>query len=387
MKFTIETKVLDGMLSAARGVIATKSTWDVMKSVRIEAFAGKIELRATDAAKELTIIGKADVADQGSVLIEHGPLADWVKTLHAGSQVLIETDGDCIVSKSGRSRHRLPCMPLDTFPSFPPAEDSVRFILPGTQLLRMFKMTVGSASTDETTYMLCGVYLHRRDGFLRCCATNKNVIAISGTPEPEAIEDLEGTILPTASVRALMPLLEASGDLNIEIGTNLAVFETEQWKIATKLIDAEFPNTSHLENPTTQHLILADAEEFTASIRRVAIASELTEKKIRRIRLETDSEPGGPSLLTISADAKGANESVDQVDIELQGAPVRISFNSIHLRDVLGAFNFGRIEMHLSVGMKSMILRSPDAPSCDRAIIAPLRDSHSSPQSDAGEDA
>lgn len=368
MKFTIETGTLQGLLSAARATIGRASTIPVLTYIRLEALAaGKIELRATDLDKELTLSGAAQVSAPGVILAEHAPLADWVKTLAEGSQIEIEATETGLVARCGRARHRVPALPESDFPASPEMIDPIRFEMASSDLARMLRLTLPAVSSEETAYYLCGVHLVRRGDYLRAEATNKHLLSIVGCRLPPDAEAMPAMILPTLGARAILGLIDGTGTLRIGASENRLLVETEHWRFASKLIEGDYPDMPQMEaRVAPNRSVEIGGAALAAAVRRVTVAAELVEKRVRAVRIEFTA-----AEVRVSAGTTGVNESEDSVDAQLTGDPVSMAFNSAYLRDLLDTHKFDRLVVGIEDAVKPILLREQGAPPCDCAILMP----------------
>src|SRR5690606_26192140 len=116
----------------------------------------------------------------------------------AGGDVTLEHDGNTLTVKSGRSRFKLPTLPVDDFPDLTAGEFAATF---EADLSSVFGAVQFAVSTEETRYYLNGVYLHNPGSSLTAVATDGHRLACVTR---ETVGDIPPVIVPSKTV-ALWP--------------------------------------------------------------------------------------------------------------------------------------------------------------------------------------
>ena len=125
-------------------------------------------LKATAVEFVVDALDRRVVASAPVTVLERGEaaarcisLAGVLAGLRPDQAVRLVRDGDDVVISAGRSRFRIPGLPLDNLPQSAELEAaSAEFSLDAEDVLHLIEATSYAASNEETRYYFNGVYLH-----------------------------------------------------------------------------------------------------------------------------------------------------------------------------------------------------------------------------------
>ena len=154
---------------------------------------------------------KAEVVKEGSLTIPAKTFSDFVKTLPDNQEIKISTeDGTKMEVKSGKTRCVLLGLPKEDFPVLPEFPEENAVVMEAKVLLEMIRKTSFAASTDETRYILNGVYFMLDKGTARMVATDGRRLAFMARPVQEK-KTAVAVIIPSKAIREVERLLVTEG--------------------------------------------------------------------------------------------------------------------------------------------------------------------------------
>src|SRR5262249_26705808 len=128
--------------------------------------------------RRIAVNAAASVAEPGEASARCTALAGVLSGLDPNRNVTIETSGDGILVRSGKSRFAIAGLPIDMLPQSGELVDpAASFDLDAEQLRRMLELCAHAISTEETRYYLNGLYLHIADKTLRGVAADGHRLA------------------------------------------------------------------------------------------------------------------------------------------------------------------------------------------------------------------
>lgn len=340
MKLILERSDALAALTRVTGVVARKSNVPILNNVLISAADNKITFRATDLDMEATTSCPAVVIEPGELTVDAGKLREVVASAAAGSEIsmeLDESDDPRLVVKSGHSRFKLPVIGADSFPSIPDEGWTDEIKIKASDIRGLFESTIPSASTEFTRYYLCGVYLHVNDGRLRTVATNGHHLTYRDGPKSKS--KIKGEIIPSKAITEIVKAIkDYDGDVVFSVKDGRAVrLVVGDYSFVSKVVDGNFPDYKRVIPSDVPTIARLDSASVLVAIRRAAIAAD---DKIRSVLL--DLSPG-----TLTVRARGKAEAQDEVEIEYDGEPITLSFNSGYVIGILER-NEGTVEVRLS---------------------------------------
>ena len=242
MKFTITKEDFLEGLQQVQHVVSSRTTLPILSNVLIEADGSSLRLTTTDLDVGVTGSVKANVKQSGSTTLPARRLAGIVRELPA-NEVSVEVDSKNTASiRSGPSFFKILGLAKDEFPPLATFEDANEYKISQAVLKEGLKMTSYAISTDETRYVLNGIFCSFKGGALTLVATDGRRLAMveNDIEFPESRET--EVIVPTKAVNELQRLLMDKGDVKISISESQIAFELNDNLLVSKLIEGNYPN-------------------------------------------------------------------------------------------------------------------------------------------------
>jgi DNA polymerase-3 subunit beta len=320
-------------LQAVQNVVSTRTTLPILSNVLLRAEEGHLELTATDLDVTVACKVEAKVTQPGSTTLPVKKLFGIVRELNG--EIEIETDDKNIATiRSGSSFFKIHGLGAEEFPPLPNFKDDKKVALPQENIRAMIKKTSFAVSTDESRYVLNGIFISLKDGKMTLVATDGRRLALVDE-EVELSEKSTGEfIVPAKAVNELNRLLQTSGNVELKFGDNQASFSLKDDKgfsvlLITKLIEGNYPNYKQVIPGEAKERIALVREELMQALRRAEI---MTSEKANSVRLNF-----GKNLLTITANSPEVGEARETIAINYKGKEMAIAFNPRYLIDPLTA--------------------------------------------------
>src|SRR5260370_34876421 len=138
--------------------------------------------------------------------------------------------------RSGPSFYRINGLSADEFPPTPKFKEEKKVSLPQQTVRGMMKKTSFAVSTDESRYVLNGIFLTLKDHKMTMVATDGRRLGLENE-EVDVNEASHGEfIIPAKAVGGLNRLLQDKGDVGIRYAENQASFDLKDEKGSSILI-------------------------------------------------------------------------------------------------------------------------------------------------------
>ena len=358
MKITVSKEELVNGLQAVQNVVGTRSTLPILSNVLLVADGKSLEMRATDL--ETTIIGavEAQVEQPGMTTLPAKRLFGLAREIESGEiEIKVDTKDKCIV-QSGASVYKLNGIAAEDFPPLPKFKETNQVTLKQSQLKEMLRKVSYAISTDESRFVLNGVFV-KLDGIkIILVATDGRRLAKAEEEEIEGKATGE-FIVPSKAVGELSRLLGADGEVSIRQGETQVEFTlskegTEPVKIYSKLVEGSYPNYDQVIPKETKERpferIALGREELLHALRR---ADQVTSDKANSVTLTF-----GDNNLTINANSPEIGEGRESLAIKYKGGEIKVSFNPGFLMDVLKILESDEVYMELSDGLNPGVIKA-----------------------------
>ncbi len=334
MNLTITKEQIINGLQAVQNVVSTRTTLPVLSNVLLRADGEKLELTATDLDVSITCSVDAKVKRPGSSTVPVKKLFGIVREL-ANNEIDLEVDEKnvCVI-RSGASFYKINGLSAEDFPPVVALSEERRLTVSQETLRAMLKRTSFAISTDESRYVLNGIFLSLREHKMTMVATDGRRLAMSDEDVDVSGSSQAELILPSKTVNELNRLLQDKGETEIRFSENQVSFALKGEKgsgvmIISKLIEGNYPNYRQVIPAETKERVPLAREEFLHALRRAEI---MTSEKSNSVKLSF-----AKNLLEITANSPEVGEAKETLAINYKGPDIAIAFNPKYLIDPLNA--------------------------------------------------
>src|SRR5438067_3289243 len=224
MNLTISKEQIINGLQAVQNVVSTRTTLPILSNVLLRAEGDRLQLTATDLDVTITCAVEAKVKKPGSSTVPVKKLFGIVRELNNLDIDLQVDDKNVCVIQSGSSFYKIHGLSADEFPPPPQFKEEKRAVLPQETVRGMMKKTSFAISTDESRYVLNGIFLSLKDHKMTMVATDGRRLALVDE-EVDITEGSQGEfIVPAKTVNELNRLLQEKGEVEIRYTENQASF-------------------------------------------------------------------------------------------------------------------------------------------------------------------
>lgn len=349
MKFTISKLAFLDALQQVQHVVSNRTTLPILSNVLIEAAAGQLRLTTTDLDVGVSGVVSAEIEKEGSTTLPAKRLVSIIRELPS-ELVEISVDNKNQASiKSGPSFFKIIGLSEDEFPPLPKFEDAREYKMPQAILRDSLKKTAYAISTDETRYVLNGIFTSFRDGKVTLVATDGRRLAmVENDLEFPATNEVD-IIIPSKAVQELQRLLGNEGDVIIKLTDSQIAFEIAGNLLVSKLIEGNYPNYRQVIPGSTTERIKVGREAFLESLRRVSL---LASDKSNSIKLSFTA-----SGIDLMANSKDIGEAQESVAVAYAGKEFSIAFNPEFLMAPLKNLEVDTIYLDLIDEMSPGVIR------------------------------
>jgi DNA polymerase-3 subunit beta len=334
MNLTIAKDQLISGLQAVQNIVGSRTTLPILSNVLLKAEGNRLELTATDLDVSVSCSVEAQVKKPGSTTIPVKKFFGIAREL--GSQDLeLSTDEKHVTSLSaGASFYKIRGLAAEEFPPIPKIKDDRMVSLPQEKIRGMMKKTSFATSTDESRYVLNGIFVSMKDSKLTMVATDGRRLALvdEEVDIPEAA--LGDYIIPSKAINELNRLLTDGGNVELRLGDNQASMNLIPEKgpkvsITTKLIEGNYPNYRQVIPSEVKERVTLGREELLHALKRAEI---MTSDKANSVKMSFTT-----NNLSITANSPDVGEARESIAINYKGPDITVAFNPGYMIEPLNA--------------------------------------------------
>ena len=211
MNLTIAKEQILAGLQAVQNVVSTRTTLPILSNVLMRAEGDRVEFTATDLDVTVACNVEAKVKKGGSTTVPVKKLFGIVREL-GGNEIDIETDEKNVTSiRCNASFYKIHGLGADEFPPLPKFKDDKKVSLPQETVKAMMRKTSFAVSTDESRYVLNGIFISLKDHKMTMVATDGRRLALVDEEVDIAEKSSGEFIVPAKAVNELNRLLQDKG--------------------------------------------------------------------------------------------------------------------------------------------------------------------------------
>jgi len=371
LKFTIQKTQLNESIQHVSKAISSRTTIPILSGIKIEANATGATLTASDTDISIQAFIPVDVDGQrvislerpGSVVVPAKFFVDIIRKLPA-SDVHIEVNESFQIGiKSGSTEIQLAGLDPEEFPLLPRLSEHQTLTMPSEVLRSMIRTVAFAVSANEATPVLTGVLWILENSKLKFVATDRH--RLSSVEKPiDCPSDVKfhNIVISGKNLNELSKILpEQNAMIDIVVADNQVLFRTGNILFFTRMLDGTYPDTSKIIPQTYKTETVFAAKPLADAIDRAYLLSR--EEKTNIVRLTTADDERS---VEISSSSSELGRVTEQLPVErMSGEPLKISFNSKYMLDVLKVTDDDSIWIGFTGAMSPMILR----PANDSGIL------------------
>jgi DNA polymerase-3 subunit beta len=367
MELRIAADELKKALYRAQGIVERKTTMPILANVLLTATKTGLSVTAFDLDIGLTSEHPAEVTKTGAMTLSAKYVFDIVQNLPEPYLTLRKLPNNYAEILSGASHFKIVGMPAEDYPRLPKEDSAPLVKVTGPVLLEMIRKTSYAISTDETRYVLNGVFFEPREkSLLRMVATDGHRLALVERPMDGQFQLKSGVIIPRKGLSELKRLLDEAPEADCQLGfaDNSALFKKPGLTMTMRLIDGQFPEYQRVIPKKGEKVLSVSKTRLTEGLKRIAL---LSADKSNAVKLSLSE-----GVLRLTSQNPDLGEAKDDLEVQYKGQPLTIGFNARYLIDVLGAMETELVQLELGDEHSPGVLRQPDDTTYT-AVIMPMR--------------
>jgi DNA polymerase-3 subunit beta len=367
MEFRIAADELKRALYRAQGIVERKATMPILANVLLSATKEGLSVTAFDLDIGVVSEHAAEVTKPGALTVSAKVLFDIVQTLPEAFVTLRKLPNQYVEIISGPAHFKIVGMSPEEYPKLPQAGAENSAAVKGSALLEMVKKTAFAVSTDETRYILNGVFFEPREGgAVRMVATDGHRLSMAERPLGSDPKLKSGVIIPRKGLLELKRLLDEAPEAECQLGfaENSAVFRKPGLTMVMRLIDGQFPEYQRVIPKEGEAPAEVPRTRFLEGLKRIAL---LSADKSYAVKISLS-----PGVLKITSQNPDLGEAQDELEVAYGGKPVTVGFNARYLMDVLQALDTEHVAFDLNDDASPGVIHPPQ----DRgtlAVVMPMR--------------
>ena len=353
MKFICEKdKILKGINSVINGV-ASKTTMPVLEGILIQTNDNELKLTTYDLEIGIEYILEANVEEQGNTVVNAIMFSEIIRKLPNKNIKIAINENNLLEIECEGSLYKLATMNPDEFPELPRINIDNSIEIEQTVLKNMIRKTIFAVSQEENRPIFTGCLFEVINGKLNVVAVDGYRLAIKSSIINEKGNDFS-SVIPGKTLNEVNKIISDSFEpIKIGISKNQALFEMENCKIVTRLLDGEFLKYSNTIPASWETRIRVNKSNIQECFERIILISASSIEKEKKYPVKIDIEIG---KVTISC-ANQTGDAKEEIYVETEGKELEIGFNPRFFLDALKAIDDEEVYIEFGTNRSPCIIK------------------------------
>ena len=347
MKFIIKKYIIQNVLSKIQGITGHKSSLTIVENVLIKTVNSDICFMATNLETGFEGFYKADIKEEGTIIINAQKLYEIVKDFPEENILINEVENRWIEIGNDTVLYHIAGMNPDDFPEIPKFEEIFFYTIEEAVLRKMIeRMVIISVFGDEKRAHLIGIYSEiikddNDNKILRMVSTDGSRLSKVDCflKKDDNIPLIKNIIIPKKGINEALKFLDSDGNIEIGFIENHCILKKEQEIITIRLLEGIFPEYHDILKKGNGKDIKFDKYLFNMMLKRMSILLSEGHKSVI-FNFENNQ------LLITSVNPE-VGESKEEMNIDFPYEKVEIAFNPKFFMDTFNVIDDEKVILNI----------------------------------------
>ena len=345
--------ILKALNSVVRGV-ASKTTMPILEGILIQTNEDEIKLTTYDLEIGIEYTMKCEIVEHGNTVVNATMFTEIIRKLPNSEISISLNENNLLTIECEGSLYKLATMNPDEFPELPKIEVENSIEVEQSAIKNMIKKTIFAVSTDENRPIFTGCLFEIKNNRLNVVAIDGFRLALRTLNLPVQVNDFKA-IIPAKTLNEVIKILEDSFE-NVKIGVakNQALFEMENCKLVTRILEGEFLKYESVIPTTWETKAKVNKSDLQNSFERIILISSSNIEKEKKYPVKVSVDIG---KMTISC-TNQTGDAKEDIYISTEGKYIEAGFNPKYFLDCLKAIDEEEIVIEFGTSISPCIVKS-----------------------------
>lgn len=348
-------KILKAINSVTKAV-ASKTTMPILEGILIQTNDKEVKFTTYDLEIGIEYIIEAKVEEQGATVVNAIMFSEIIRKLPDTEIKIYLNENNLLVIECEGSLYKLATMNPNEFPELPQISIENSIELEQNALKEMIRKTIFAVSTEENRPIFTGCLFEVVDNKLNLVAVDGFRLAWKSKYLQTKVNNFSA-VIPGRTLNEINKIILDSFDpIQIGIAKNQALFEMENCKIVTRLLDGEFLNYSNVIPSMWDTRIRVNKNSMQNCFERVSLISSSSIEKEKKYPVKVSIDIGKViiSCTNQTGDAK------EEMYVSTEGKNLEAGFNPKYFLDAFRAIDDEEVFIDFGTSISPCIIRPVD---------------------------
>ena len=346
MKFKVNSKVLEKLLSKVIPAVPVRTPMPILENFLFDIHDGLLTVSATDL--EIAIRSSINVAADENVkmVIPARLLYDIIRSL-GDAQINFETESNLKLKlTTDNGVYNIGFSSPEDFPEIMSVSREKEIVLNGLDIKKAIDQTSFAMSKEDMRPAMTGTLLEFSEDGLRFVATDGHRL-VKYVNKSISSDKIEQYIIPERAISVLSKQL-SDNDVKIYLSTTNIMMQLSDVDFISRLIGEKYPAYNSVIPLENENILKVKTTDILSTIKRMMLFS--ANSKQVKVSIVNDN-------LEISAeDIDHGSDAKENIFCEYKGEPMDIGFNTSYMNDILSHINKDEVIFKLHSPTKAVVI-------------------------------
>ncbi len=334
-----KTDLLKSVNIAIRAV-PSHTTMPILYCILINADVNDIRFTTNDMELGIETHVTGTVLETGMVAIEAKMFSDIIRKLPDEAVTISSDDNNVVRITCGKAKFEIAGKNGEEFSALPKVERETEISISQFTLKNVIQQTIFSIANNENNKIMTGELFEIENDILKVVSLDGHRISIRRVPLKEQ-GDSKKVIVPGKTLQEISKILsgEIEEMVRIYFTKNHLVFEMEDTKVVSRLIEGEYFNVNQMISSDYETKVTVNRQMFLSCIDRATLFVKEGDKKPIIIDIEDQ-------MIRLSIDSPLGSMN-EEIISEKEGRDITIGFNPRFMIDALRAIEDESVTLYL----------------------------------------
>lgn len=370
MKFIFEKEKMIKALNSVTKAVAIRTTMPILEGILIQTNDNNLKLTCYDQELGIEyIIKDCKIEEQGATVVNAIMFSEIIRRL-PDTEIKIEiNEKNLLVIECEGSLYKLATMNPEDFPELPEINVEKSIDLEQNILKEMITKTIFAVSTEENRPIFTGCLFEVKNNKLNVVAVDGFRLAWKTKILNKKTNDFTAVIPGRTLTEINKILLDTFDNIKIGIAKNQALFEIEDCKIVTRLLDGEFLNYASVIPEKWETRVQINKSSIANCFERISLISSSSMEKEKKYPVKVNVDVG---KITISC-TNQTGDAKEELFATTEGKNLEAGFNPKYFLDVFRNIDDEEVLIDFGTSISPCIVRSTEEEGDYKYMILPIR--------------
>jgi len=353
MKIVCEKENIIKALNSVTKAVASKPNNPILEGILIQTNNKEVKLTTYDLEIGIEYIINCEVIEEGAIVINATMFSEIIRKLPNTEITIYVNENNLLVIECEGSLYKLATMNPNEFPELPQINIENSIQIEQNILKEMIRRTIFAVSTEENRPIFTGCLFEILNNKLNVVAVDGFRLAWKSKYLQSKVNNFKA-VIPGRTLNEINKILVDSFEMiKIGVAKNQALFELENCKIVTRLLDGEFLNYSSVIPETWETRIRVNRTNLLNCFERISLISSSSMEKEKKYPVKVSIDIG---KIIISC-TNQTGDAKEEMMVSTEGKNLEVGFNPKYFLDACRCIDDEEIFIDFGTSISPSIIR------------------------------